>query len=137
LDKLTTDAELSGLLRVVLKRLPRVLEKGIGTIAAAGSEIIERNHEKYMLSSDPIRAFIENCITIDANGRESKLDVYDAYQRFCNYYKLGVESSQSFSRKLTGEYGFKDWQSSDKKSYYWLGVKLRDFAPTQEGQSIL
>ena len=33
LRKLTTKAELSGLLKIVLRRLPRVLEKGISTIA--------------------------------------------------------------------------------------------------------
>ncbi|MGA7543855.1 MAG: hypothetical protein WBW34_12405 [Nitrososphaeraceae archaeon] len=36
-------------------------------------------------------------ITIDADGKESKLDVYDAYQRFCNYYKLGVDRHNSLA----------------------------------------
>jgi P4 family phage/plasmid primase-like protien len=134
LEKLTTDPELSGLLRIVLKRLPRVLEKGIGTIAAAGSEIIEQNYEKYMLSSDPIRAFIENCIEVDANGKEPKLDVHDSYLRFCNHYKLGVEQSQSLSRKLKGEFGWKDTQAADKR-YHWTGIKLRHFAAAEEGQT--
>jgi phage/plasmid-associated DNA primase len=46
LDKLTTEDELSGLLKVVLKRLPRVLEKGIYTEL----DSIDQNHEKYILS---------------------------------------------------------------------------------------
>lgn len=137
LKKLTTKAELSGLLRIVLRRLPRVLERGISTITATGPEIIEQNYMKYMLSSNPIRAFIETCIEVDSDGKETKPDVYDAYQRFCNYYKLGIESSQSFSRKLTKDFGWKDLQSSDKKYYYWLGKKLKDFAAVEEGQAIL
>jgi hypothetical protein len=89
---LTTKEELSGLLRLVLRRLPRVLERGIGNLAAGGAEIIEQNYDKYMLSSDPIRAFLEKCMMLDNISRETKENVYDAYRRFCNYYNLGVES---------------------------------------------
>lgn len=92
LKKLTTKEELSGLLRLVLRRLPRVLERGIGNLAAGGAEIIEQNYDKYMLSSDPIRAFLEKCMMLDNISRETKENVYDSYRRFCNYYNLGVES---------------------------------------------
>jgi putative DNA primase/helicase len=136
MKKLTTKAELSGLLKIMLRRLPRVLETGISTIAATGSEIIEQNYLKYMLSSNPERAFVEECIEVDANGKELKLDVHDAYVRFCNHYKLGVEQSQSFSRKLKGEFGWKDTQGTDKR-YYWTGIKLKDFTAAEEGQDSL
>jgi hypothetical protein len=89
---LTTKEELSGLLRLVLRRLPRVLERGIGNLAAGRAEIIEQNYDKYMLSSDPIRAFLVKCMMLDNISREIKENVYDAYRRFCNYYNLGVES---------------------------------------------
>jgi hypothetical protein len=136
LKKLTTKAELSGLLKIILRRLPRVLENGISTIAATGSEIIEQNYLKYILSSNPIRAFIEECIEVDANGKEPKQDVHDSYLRFCTHYKLGVEQSQSFSRKLKGEFGWKDTQAADKR-YYWTGIKLKDFTAVEEGQGSL
>jgi len=138
LKRLTTKEELSGLLRLVLRRLPRVLEMGIGNLAASGAEIIEQNYDKYMLSSDPIRAFLEKCMTLDNISRETKEDVYEAYKRFCNYYKLGVESYLTFCRILKEKYRFEDIQSSGiDRRYYWKNYKLKDFTGTEEGQSTL
>jgi hypothetical protein len=89
-----------------------------------------------MPTSDPPRAFIEQCIEVDANGKELKLDVHDAYVRFCNHYKLGVEQSQSFSRKLKGMYGWKNTQAADKRTT-GVGIKLKDFTAVEEGQDSL
>jgi P4 family phage/plasmid primase-like protien len=52
IEKLTTEQELSGLLEVILKRLPRVLEKGI----YVSDNTIEQNYNKYIQSSNLIRA---------------------------------------------------------------------------------
>jgi hypothetical protein len=135
---LTTKEELSGLLRLVLRRLPRVLENGIGTLADSGAEIIEQNYDKYMLSSNPIRPFIENCVSLDNISKEAKEDVYDAYKRFCNHYKLGVESYLTFGRILKGEHHFKDGQySGSDRRYYWKDYKLTSFKGTEGGQSTL
>jgi hypothetical protein len=42
----------------------------------------------------------------------------------------------TFSRKLKGEFGFKDAQGTGAdRRYYWKGHKLTDFTGTQEGQS--
>lgn len=53
IDKLTTEEELSGLLKLILKRLPRVLKRGIFTASSS----IDENYSKYILSSNPVRAF--------------------------------------------------------------------------------
>ena len=53
--KLTTHEELAGLLRIVLRRLPKVLKEGI----LMASSSIDENYEKYILSSNPVRAFFE------------------------------------------------------------------------------
>ena len=59
--KLTTDDELSGLLRITLRRLPRVLKEGISTTSSS----IDENYEKYILSSYPVRAFFEAVLEHD------------------------------------------------------------------------
>jgi hypothetical protein len=60
---------------------------------------------KYIESSDPIRLFIETSIDRTSQnakeGYETKADVYEAYVRLCKEKRLGTESSETFSRRLT------------------------------------
>jgi P4 family phage/plasmid primase-like protien len=125
LEKLTTEDELSGLLKIVLKRLPRVLEKGIYTESSS----IDQNYEKYILSSNPVRAFVESCVEQDNNSNPSKEKMYSAYKEFCTTNKLPIESEQSFSRKMTGEHGFQ-WKQirygKENKPYCWIGVRIKE-----------
>jgi putative DNA primase/helicase len=58
IEELTTEEEMSALLSLVLKRLPRVLKNGI----SSKDSTIEDNYVKYMQSSDPIRLFAEMSI---------------------------------------------------------------------------
>ncbi|MGA7369817.1 MAG: hypothetical protein WBX01_11855 [Nitrososphaeraceae archaeon] len=48
---------------MVLRRLPRVLKEGISTASSS----IDENYEKYILSSNPVRAFFEAAIEYDNN----------------------------------------------------------------------
>jgi hypothetical protein len=49
---------------------------------------------------------------------------------------VATPSQLSFSRKLKGEFGWKDTQATDKR-YYWVGIKLKDFTAVEEGQGSL
>jgi putative DNA primase/helicase len=134
--KLTTDEELSGLLRIILRRLPRVLKEGISTASSS----IDENYEKYILSSNPVRAFLEAAIEHDNNRATLKTEVYESYKMFCNAKKLAAESEPSFSRKLRKESGLKDKQMRDEnnnRAYYWIGIRIKDWKPTEKGQDIL
>ena len=136
LQKLTTNEEMDGLLSLVIARLPRVLESGIYVTQAS----IEENRRKYILSSDPIRAFVELVIdTNDKNHNTLVTDVYDAYVRFCSDKKLGVETRQTLTRRL-GLQGFVKKQDTNKKGnqpWLWIGVKLKDYGVAEEGQEDL
>ena len=118
---------------MVLKRLPRVLSSGI----YVPSSTIDENYHKYILSSNPVRAFVETVLEVDEDRMMLKEEVYDAYRKFCKSKKLAIESEQSFSRKLSKEHNLKSIQIRDEKGarpYYWIGVKLKDWTAT-EGQS--
>jgi P4 family phage/plasmid primase-like protien len=136
-EKISTDKELSGFLYILLKRLPKVLKRGIFTASSS----IPENYDKYILSSDPIRAFVEECLERDNDRAPSKEEVYAAYRSFCTAKRVTIESEQSFSRKLTREYGFqykllRDSKTRDR-SYYWIGIKIVDWKPTEEKQETL
>jgi hypothetical protein len=137
IDKLTTEEEMSGLLKVILKRLPRVLKRGIFTASSS----IDENYSKYILSSNPVRAFGEAALEQDTDSSPTKEEVYRSYKMFCNDKKLAAESEQSFSRKLKKEFGFNDMQMRDNKgcrAYYWIGIRITDWkAVAEEGQLTL
>ena len=95
LDKLTTDEELSGLLNIILKRLPRVLKEGIVKVTP---DTIAKNYEKYTIGSDQVKAFIEMCTETDNQSMITKPNLHEAYQRFCKHFKRNAESLQTFNR---------------------------------------
>ena len=102
---------------------------------------IEQNYSKYIESSNPVRAFVEVALEKDNSSLESKDEVHKAFKMFCSSKSLPIESEQqSFSRKLTKDHGFNYIQRRDDKGhkpYYWIGLKLKDWKPAEEGQSTL
>jgi hypothetical protein len=99
------------------------------------------NYDKYILSSNPIRAFVEKCIKLDNSYAPSKEEVYAAYRSFCFAKKVTIDSEQAFSRKMKKLEGFKDNCRRDKKTgeqtYYWEGVKIVDWKATEADQETL
>lgn len=122
LDKLTTEKELSGLFHVLVNRMPRVLENGIRKTT---SEAMETTYDKYMRSANPIGYFVDNMLVNDSTAKISKLDMYDAYQRFCLENGLALESDQSFSRKMTKSFGYdcRRLRVKGDRVYCWIGVR--------------
>ena len=106
IDELTTDREMSALLGLVVRRLPKVLKEGISYTASHAIEDV-----KYMRSSNPIRYFAETALRedIDSKVYVVKTEVHEAYSQFCAKYKLPIESSYAFSRELKKQ-GFRDIQ---------------------------
>jgi P4 family phage/plasmid primase-like protien len=135
IEELSTPEEMSALLSLILKRLPRVIKTGISTRST-----IEDNYVKYMQSSDPIRLFIEKAIiTInDENNWETKEAVYNAYVNFCTDKNLPKESPETFSRRLV-EQGFlyKRKRIDGVRAHVWINMKLTDYKLADEEQEVL
>jgi hypothetical protein len=109
---------------------------------------IADNYQKYITSSDPVRAFYENRLYLDAGLTTAKDQLYQAYQDFfCKENSLSSEREQSFSRILIKEpykFGYKWLKAADnrrggrEKKYRWVGVGIRGQQPTtDEGQSTI
>jgi hypothetical protein len=113
-----------------------VLKHGVFTASTS----IDQNYEKYILSSNPIRAFVEKCIRLDSTCTPTKDEVYAAYCSFCLANKITIDSSQTFSRKMKKQEGFKDDHKragGGSYVYYWVGIKIVDWKFTEEDQEIL
>lgn len=130
IDELTTPEEMSSLLSLVLKRLPKVLSNGIST-----KTTIENTYEKYMQSSDPVRLFAEMSIRTIDNAWEKKEGVYFAYERFCADKNLPKESSETFSRRLKDQgFDYKQKKIDGIKYWVWLNMQIVDYKKAEEGQ---
>lgn len=123
LDKLTTEKELSGLFNVLINRLPRVLENGVRKTT---SDVIEKTYVKYMRGADPIGYFVQKMLVTDSAAKTLKIEMYEAYEKFCVENGLAVESDQSFSRKMTKTFGYECKRgSTGDRPYFYVGVRLK------------
>ena len=141
--EITTEAELSGFLRLVLKRLPRILKEGLRPTT---NETIARTQDQYLMSANPIKYFVNKALTPIPAGEKytPKTEVYDAYERFCRHHNLPIISEQSFSQALTSnEYGFhyklsRQYNKGKGKGknlpalWCWIDFRLSDWVGTPE-----
>ena len=134
LAEITTEAEMSALLSMLIRRLPRVLKTGIYTPHSS----IEENYIKYMESSNPIKLFAETAIHRATEGYETKADVFSSYTKFCDEKRLGKESSATFSRRLLS-FGFEHMPKkiNGVKTHVWVNVKLIDYTKVDDDQETL
>jgi putative DNA primase/helicase len=134
IEKLTTPEELSGLFNLLMKNIPNILANGIRSSA----KTIEETYEKYMASADPIRLFREMCIEKAPGVFVTKLEMYEAYSKWTLSKSLGVESIETFGRRMK-QYGFKDSDRRKGKERFrvWDDVKLIDWKAVEEGQEVL
>jgi hypothetical protein len=56
--------------------------------------------QQYIQSSDPIRAFREECLTENPSSVTTKDDVYNAYVQYCQNHNLPATTKNSFSMNL-------------------------------------
>lgn len=126
IDKLTTSEEFSGLLHLLLIRLPSVLKNGIRKTT---NEVLEKTYDKYVRGSNPVEFFVKKALIPDSSARVRKLDMYDEFERFSQEKGLPVESEQSFSRKMTQVYSFKvrQFRESGERHYFYVGVRIIDW----------
>jgi phage/plasmid-associated DNA primase len=126
IDQLATEEELTGLLRMVVERLPRVLKEGI----RVKNDSLEETQKSYIMMSDPTKTFIEEAIESNSDSMISKSELYYIYVSFCRGKKLVPETEQSLSRKMT-RHGFTHKQLSNSgpgggRNYYWIGIGTKE-----------
>jgi len=94
IDELTTEEELSGLLQILLKRLPRVLKSGISY-----TKSIE-NLQQYQLRINSVKFFADNYLEEAPESKVKKEIVYNKYKEFCYSNKIPPKSEYKFSQEV-------------------------------------
>jgi len=96
LEEITTEEELSGLLNEAIKGLHRLMDRGDFTTTKSTEEW----REDYIRLSDPIKAFVMDCIDISPEAYIPKPTLYSAFVEYCKKSKLPVKTSNMFTRDL-------------------------------------
>jgi|SRR5215211_22608 len=127
LNKLSTEEELSGIFNIIAEVLKTRIVK-TQRVYVDTKTILERR-EKMELIRDPVAAFLKDAISEDSEWNEKKIDVYEAYKRFCTFHKLPLQQYATFGDILRREHKFeKDRKTKDrKKETVWKGIRIVDW----------
>ena len=94
--KLTTPAELSGLLNRGLEKLPQLRERGDFTATTA----TRKAKEKFRVDSDSVAGFFADCCQLDPDARTPKPRLFPAYREWCSDNNRRPVSKQKFNRRI-------------------------------------
>ncbi len=120
-EELTTEEELSGLLHILLKRLPRVLKTGISY-----SKSIE-SLEQYQLRMNPVKYFADTYLEKVSESKVKKEIVYNKFKEYCYKNKITPKPENKFSQDMR-KMGFEYRQlrdGSNFRSYYWINLRMK------------
>jgi putative DNA primase/helicase len=138
INELAIESEMSALLGLLVRRVPRILKDGISYEKAHS---IEQNYNKYIRSSQPIRYFAETALRKDdeVNAHIALDEMYESYCNFCDHHKLTKESDYVFSRELKKQgYDNKTVKRSGIVTRKWVHVKIIDWKnPKDDDQEML
>lgn len=126
LDKMTTEAELAGLLNLALSGLQRILANDTFSY----HKTIEDVAERYTVLSDPVLSFVNEQCELDSNATIDKQTLYDAFAQYCQDREISTISKESFGRNLknspTLKLGLTRSSSDGHRAYCWRGIKVRE-----------
>lgn len=97
LEKLTAPDELSGLLNIALKGLMRILENE----GFSRARSTEETREDYIRKSDPLAAFIMDCIEESQNSILLKQQLYSLFAFYCRENNLPAVNKDTFFKNVS------------------------------------
>ncbi|MBA7669515.1 hypothetical protein ES703_77646 [subsurface metagenome] len=126
LDKLTTEAELSGLLNLALDGLERLLTNSKFDYG----KTVDQTQSYYLRASDPVFAFVEDCCELDPDAVISKDTLFEAYKDYCKANKTPLINRDSFAKALKNSPHFRVTITrplvTGGRIQSWKGLKLVD-----------
>ena len=95
-EKITTDKEMSGILNWAIEGLKRLMKQGHFSNTKSTDEL----REAYIKMSNPLQAFVMDCIKEDPEGWIPKDEFYGKYVEYCNKNKLTIKAKNAVARDL-------------------------------------
>lgn len=123
-ERLTQDAELSGVLNKALAALPQVLQHGI---TETTSMIAER--EELKLLNEPVVRFLREHIVEDPEAHVRKQAVFEQVQKFCRDFREFTPSEGEIAKTVRREFPHvQDYRprEGDTRPTAWKGICWED-----------
>ena len=122
LDKLTTPEEMSGFLNLALTGLKEVLNNN----GFSYSKTTEEIREIYIKASDPIGAFVSECIVQSPEDFVEKDELYNSYSVYCRQRKCPVVDKSVFSKNFRKYCQVEHYRPSigERRVQCWKGISL-------------
>jgi hypothetical protein len=98
---------------------------------------VEQRRLKSERVTDPVKVFKEEAIAEDSTEDEwvTKADLFSAYIKFCNKYKIAIKSIEALGKDLK-RLGLEDGKKTkaNERRTCWLGIRLNTEYQTNIGQ---
>ena len=127
IGEITTDGELSGLLNIVMERMPKLLtNKKVFKNAPSGYEMM-RNWKDH---ANSIESFNNNQIEIVVGEIMRKKDLFNIYLLYCRNRNFSAFTEKTFSLRLNkilaGRIEDTAKRIHGKSTRVWMNIKVRD-----------
>ena len=125
LSKLTTEEEKSGILNLILRSLFNLLDRN----RFENVSTVEKTREEYILDSDIIHAFADNCCVIKNREKISKDKLFRSFCMYAKAVDRPPKQKGVFTRQLylwLPEIWDKQLKFEGKNKMFWINVALRD-----------
>lgn len=127
LDEITTPEELSGLLNIVMKRMPKLLKNDVVFKNAPNGQELRRVWKD---RANSVESFINNQIEFENGVIIVKSNLYKIYVMYCKEKKLSAFSDKTFAKRLKNslvgrvDEGVQKLQG--KSTRVWRNIKVKD-----------
>ena len=126
LTKLTTTEELSGILNWAIEGLKRLRDNGWNFTTTSSLEI---TREDYKRRSDPVWAFVQDCLIEESAGVVVKETLYNAFKNYCQERGIPLIQKGSFystlPSKVTITSGYREVIEGQGKKHCFAGISLK------------
>ena len=120
--ELTTEAEKSGILNILVRSLRLVMRQN-GRLT--NSRTIDEMRNAWRVQSDHVKKFTVVCLKRDDGHHEDKEDVYQAYVLYCKHVNERPEDKTKFSRRMSSlGYRYQKVRIRGRAVNAWSDVRL-------------
>jgi hypothetical protein len=120
---MTTEAELSGLLNICLRRLPLIVESKSIPYAPSIDEV----RQIWLVNSDFTRLFLHETVKKEVDGELDRQPFYLAYHSWCGQKGITPDTQRTFNNRVEWIMGAKklDTTREGKDVQLWKGLTYR------------
>jgi putative DNA primase/helicase len=122
IDVLTAPDELSGLLRILVALVGRIIERG----GLSRSPTTEQLRSEWGQRADTVAAFIHGCLIANQAGYSGKKDVYAAFVEWCQRQNFLACGNRTFNERLQAKMPIREdvVRIGGRSVKVWRGTQL-------------